>query len=55
MTKPARREDGKRHTEASLFVLNSRFEELGYRCMIALDYDLSEGQFKAAEHKMAHE
>ncbi len=55
MTKLARREDGKRHTEASLFVLKSRCEELGYRCKIALDYDLSEGQFKTVDCKLAYE
>ncbi len=48
-------EGGERKTEASLFVLKSRFDECGYPCKLALDYDLSEGRFKAADYKMAYE
>ena len=48
-------EDGKRRTEANLFVLKSRFDECGYPCKLALDYDLSAGLFKAADYKMPYE
>ncbi len=48
-------EGGERKTEASLFVLKSRFDECGYPCKLALDYDLTEGRFKAADYKTAYE
>jgi twinkle protein len=48
-------EKGERKTEAYLYVLKSRFDELGYPCKLALDYDLKEGRFKAADYKMPYE
>ena len=48
-------EKGERKTEAYLYVLKSRFDELGYPCKLALDYDLKEGRFKSADYKMAYE
>jgi hypothetical protein len=44
-----------RKTDAYLYVLKSRFDELGYPCRLALDYSLSEGRFKAADYKMSYE
>ena len=40
-------ENGERKTEADLWVLKSRFDECGYSCKLPVDYDLSEGRFKA--------
>ncbi len=54
-TRPKVFEKGERKTEAYLYVLKSRFDELGYPCKLALDYDLKEGRFKAADYKMPYE
>ncbi len=43
---------GERKTEAYLYVLKSRFDELGYPCRLALDYDLREGRFKSADSRL---
>ena len=48
-------ENGERKTKANLFVLKSRFDECGYPCKLALDYDLSEGRFKATDYRMPYE
>ncbi len=48
-------EDGERKTEAALYVLKSRYDELGYPCKLALDYDLNEGRFKATDYRMPYE
>ena len=48
-------EDGERKTEADLWVLKSRFEECGYPCRLAINYDLLEGRFKPTDYRMAHE
>ncbi len=48
-------EGGERKTEASLFVLKSRFDECGYPCKLALDYDIKAGRFNTADYKMAYE
>jgi len=48
-------EDGERKTEADLWVLKSRFEECGYPCKLAINYDLTEGRFKATDYRMPYE
>ncbi len=48
-------EKGERKTEAFLYVLKSRFDELGHPCKLALDYDLKEGRFKSADYKLGYE
>ncbi len=46
--------DGVRHTEAVLFHRKARFEELGYPCKLALDYDLDVGRYRSVDYKAAH-
>ena len=53
--RPAVFKDGQRKTEANLYVLKARYEELGYPCKLALDYDLLEGRFKATDYRMPYE
>ncbi len=53
--RPVLFKDGVRQTEAKLYVLKTRFDELGYPCELALDYDLQEGRFKATDYRMAYE
>ncbi len=53
--RPVLFKDGERQTEADLHVLKTRFDELGYPCKLALDYDLTEGRFKATDYRMAYE
>ncbi len=48
-------EKGERKTEAFLYVLKSRLDELSYPYRLALDYDLKEGRFKSADYKMGYE
>ncbi|MGE0252960.1 MAG: DnaB-like helicase C-terminal domain-containing protein [Alphaproteobacteria bacterium] len=45
--------DGQRQTEAQLYVLKSRFEELGYPCRLDLEFDLSEGRFRSVDYRTA--
>jgi len=47
--RPTTFENGVRRTEADLFVLKSRFDELGHPCRLPLNYDLNEGRFKALD------
>jgi twinkle protein len=47
--RPKTFENGERKTEADLYVLKSRFDELGHPCRLALDYDLNEGRFKSVD------
>ena len=48
-------ENGERKTEADLWVLKSRFDECGYACKLAVDYDLAEGRFKATDYRVPYE
>lgn len=48
-------EDGERKMDASLYVLKSRYDEIGYPCRLSVDYDLGEGRFKASDYRMAYE
>lgn len=45
-------EKGERKTEAHLYVLKSRFDELGYPCRLAMNYDLKEGRFKSIDYRL---
>jgi twinkle protein len=45
-------ENGERKTEADLYVLKSRFDELGYPCRLAMNYDLKEGRFKSIDYRV---
>lgn len=42
--------DGERQTEANLWVLKTRFEELGRPCKLALNYDLAEARYKSLDY-----
>ena len=46
-------DDGERKTEAQLFHLKTRFEELGYECRFDLKYDLSTGRFRSTDYEPA--
>jgi len=46
---------GERKTEAHLYVLKTRYDELGYPCKLAVNYDLTEERFKAVDYRMAYE
>jgi twinkle protein len=48
--RPKTFEKGKRLTEASLYVLKSRYEELGYPCKLGLDYDITTGRYKSTDY-----
>ncbi len=48
-------EKGERKTEAYLYVLKSRYDELGYPCKLEVDYDLNAGRFKATDYRMPYE
>lgn len=44
--------DGVRKTAADLYVLKSRYDELGYPCKLGLDYVLEEGRFRAVDYRL---
>jgi twinkle protein len=46
-------EKGERKTEAQLFHLKARFEELGHECRLDLDYDLRSGRFRSTDFDQA--
>jgi twinkle protein len=46
-------DNGERKTEASLFHLKTRFEELGHECRLDLKYDLSTGRFRSTDYEAA--
>ena len=46
---------GERKTEANLYVLKTRYDELGYPCKLALNYDTNEARFKAVDYRMSYE
>jgi len=46
---------GERKTEAHLYVLKTRYDELGYPCKLAVNYDLNEERFKAIDYRMSYE
>jgi twinkle protein len=41
---------GQRKTEAQLFQLKARFEELGHECRLDINYDLSSGRFRSVDY-----
>lgn len=49
--RPVLFEDGQRKTEATLHVLKSRFEELGYPCKLNLDFRLSERRYVSVDYQ----
>lgn len=53
--RPVMFKDGKRQTEAQLHVLKARFDELGYPCVLNVDYDLATGCYRATDYRMAYE
>ena len=53
--RPVMFKDGERQTEAQLHVLKSRFDELGYPCVLDLDYDLKTGCYRSTDYRMAYE
>ena len=53
--RPVMFKDGERQTGAKLFVLKARYDELGYPCELELNYDLTEGRFKAVDYRMSYE
>ncbi len=36
-------------------MLKTRYDELGYPCKLAVNYDLNEERFKAVDYRMAYE
>lgn len=42
---------GQRKTEAQLFHLKARFEELGHECRLDINYDLSSGRFCSVDYE----
>ena len=46
-------DNGERKTEAQLFHLKTRFEELGHECRLNLEYDLSAGRFRSTDYDQA--
>lgn len=46
-------DEGARKTEAMLFHLKTRFEELGHECKVNLTYDLATGRFRPTEPPLA--
>ena len=50
--RPSLFEDGERKTEATLYVLKSRFEELGHPCKLDLDFDLSKRRYVSVDYKV---
>jgi twinkle protein len=48
-------EKGERMTEAHIFVLKSRFDELGYPCKLSVDYRIAEGRFVSTDYKRRFE
>ncbi len=55
MHRPEVFKDGERQTEANLYVLKCRYDELGYPCRPAMDYELNKGRFRSADYKMPYE
>lgn len=49
--RPKMVEQGKRCTEAVLYHRKSRFEELGYPCVLKLDFNLSKGRYESADYE----
>jgi twinkle protein len=43
-------ENGNRCTDAVLIQRKSRFEELGYPCVLKMDYRLNEGRYVSADY-----
>src|SRR6185312_8813534 len=50
--RPATFEGGQRKTEANLYVLKTRFEELGYPCKLALDYRLDQRRYVSTDYQV---
>lgn len=48
-------ENGQRKTEATLFHLKARFEELGHECALKLDFDLKTRRYKSVDYAAAEE
>ena len=53
--RPVLFKDGQRQTDAILYVLKSRYDELGYPCNLAMNYDLGSGCFESVGYRAAHE
>lgn len=47
--------EGVRKTEANLYVLKAKYEELGHECKLPMDFDLKTGRFHPTDFKMAYE
>jgi twinkle protein len=50
--RPTLFEGGTQNTEATLYVLKAKYEELGYPCKLHLDYRLSERRYHAVDYKV---
>lgn len=48
-------EDGTRKTEASLFHLKSRFEEIGHPCKLDVEYDLKTCSYRSIDYRQSWE
>ncbi len=47
--------DGVRKTEADLYVLKAKYEELGHECKLPLDFGLDTGRYRPTDYKMPYE
>lgn len=53
--RPSMFKDGNRQTEAQLHVLKCRFDELGYPCVLNLEYGLDTGCYRSTDYQMRRE
>jgi len=53
--RPVMFKDGERQTVAELHILKCRFPDLGYPCVLNLDYDLATGCYRSTDYAMRYE
>lgn len=49
--RPEMFDENERKTEATMYCLKARFEELGHPCKLGMDYDLTKGAYKSTDYK----
>jgi len=53
--RPSVFKDGERQTEAEFYHRKARFEELGYPCMLNMDFELKTGRYRSVDFKQDYE
>ena len=53
--RPKMFDNGERQTSAELYCRKARFEELGFPCKLALNFDLSKGRFVSTDYQIGYE